>query len=147
MEKEELDKRLAAAEFINVGGPVVASKANLCIYAEDIDLAGLTEQIGCRPTSARRKGEKDPKRPLIRPAVIGMWILEAPKELSFPDKIEFLLQGTTADLEVWREIGRACDVQLRCAVFLNSWTEGFDLSPDTLGDIGNRGWGVLTVYV
>ncbi|MCI0405072.1 MAG: DUF4279 domain-containing protein [candidate division Zixibacteria bacterium] len=136
---EEFDKRLAAAEFLTFGGPVPDSMVSLCIYADDIDLAALTERIGCRPTRARRKGEKDPERPRIRPAQIGQWILEAPKELSFPDKTAFLLQATVADVEVWREIGQTHNIQLRCAVFLHSWTEGFDLSPETLGEIGNRG--------
>lgn len=127
-------------EAIYVGGSPSDSKATLCIYADEIDLEALTKVIGCEPTKARRKGEKDEKRPKIAPAPVGQWFLEAPDNLSFEDKIKFLLQSTEADFQIWQEVHKIHRIQLRCVIFLESWTEGFSFSPETLLEIGKRKW-------
>ncbi|MCI0579592.1 MAG: DUF4279 domain-containing protein [Chloroflexi bacterium] len=131
---------LIAAKYISVGGAPSDSKATLCIYADDIDLVALTNSIGRQPTKARRKGETDVERPKIRPAPIGQWFLEAPKGLPFTEKIEFLLEATESNPEVWRQLRQSHDIQLRCAIFLHSWTEGFSFPPEIIAELANRYW-------
>lgn len=143
MKGKNLDKRLASVDYLYVGGFPSDSRATLCIYADEIDLSSLTTSIGCQPTRARRKGEKDNDRPKVPPAPIGQWFLEAPQELAFVEKIKFLLEATTSDTGVWYEIRQTHDIQLRCVISLHSWNEGFSLLPEVLAEMGNRCWAIL----
>ncbi|MCI0579589.1 MAG: DUF4279 domain-containing protein [Chloroflexi bacterium] len=140
VKKGKLDKRLAAAKYISVGGSPSDSTATLCIYADDIDLLALTNSVGCQPTKARRKGEKDVERSRVRPAPIGQWFLAAPEGLPFTEKIEFLLEATASNPEVWRQIRQSHDIQLRCSISLHSWTEGFTFPVEMTAELANRHW-------
>ncbi len=126
--------------FISVGGPSTDSNVSLCIYKDNIDLQALTALIGCEPTRARRKGDKVADRPKIPPAAIGQWFLEAPPALPFEEKIQFLLESTTSDSDVWQLIRQSHKIRMSCAIFLHSWTEGFDLSPEIISGIATRYW-------
>lgn len=66
--------------------------------------------------------------------------MDAPGRLRFEKKIRYLLDVTTSDLKTWRRIAKTHDVQLRCAIFLHSWNEGFDLPADAVAEIGARLW-------
>jgi hypothetical protein len=44
--------RLLKAKTINSGGDLNDSKASLCVYSPNIDLAKLTTLLGCAPTHA-----------------------------------------------------------------------------------------------
>lgn len=140
MKEKNLDKRLASSDYLYVGGSPSDSRTTLCIYADDIDLSSLTASIGCPPTKARQKGEKDKDRPKVPPAPIGQWFLEAPQELTFTEKIKFLLNATTSDAQIWHEIRQTHDIQLRCVISLHSWNEGFSLLPEVMSEMGNRRW-------
>ena len=130
--------RLADTDALDVGGAPTDSQATLCIYADDLDPDSVTQALRCSPTRARRKGERYSDRPKIRPAPIGQWFLEAPDDLSFVDKIEFLLNSTTDTEDAWCSLAEFHRLELRAAIFLQSWTEGFDLSNDTLARISGR---------
>jgi hypothetical protein len=139
--------RLADAEALDVGGTPTDSQATLCIHADDLDPDFVTKIVKCSPTKARRKGDRYGDRPKIRPAPIGQWFLEAPDDLSFVDKIEFLLNSTTDAEDEWRRLADSHSLELRAAVFLRSWTEGFELSSDTLARISRRKWSFsLSMY-
>ncbi|MCA9899730.1 MAG: DUF4279 domain-containing protein [Anaerolineales bacterium] len=131
----EKDKR-----YISVGGPSTDSKVTLSIYKDEIDLPALTTLIGCEPTSARRKGEKISGRPKMPPARIGQWFLEAPKELEFAEKVQFLLESTEPNADVWQMIAQSHTIRLSCAIFLHSWTEGFVLSPGIMSGLAAKHW-------
>ncbi|MBX3179043.1 MAG: DUF4279 domain-containing protein [Candidatus Hydrogenedentes bacterium] len=137
---EDNHDRLTQASAIQVGGAPADSKATLCIYADALDPDFVSETVARRPTSARRKGERDARRPSIPPATVGQWFLEAPDPLPFVEKIQFLLDATT-DLEGnWRTLAESHRLELRTAIFLRSWTEGFELSSDVLAEIARRHW-------
>jgi hypothetical protein len=133
-----------AGKTLSVGGPVVDSEATLCLYAKDIDLDIISSRLGVKATNGIKRGEVVGRR---RPAPIGFWSLEAPEELPFKEKLAYLLNATTKEVSTWDSLSLAHDIQLRCAFYLHSWTEGFDLPADIVAEIGNRHWAFgLTAY-
>lgn len=144
---ETTTQRLAHADAFHVGGSPTDSQATLCIYADDLEPVVVTASINCTPSMARRKGECYPQRPKIRPAPVGQWFLEAPDELSFNEKIRFLLDATCSDGNIWQKLAESHRLELRAAIFLRSWTEGFELSNSTLAEIALRKWSFsLSMY-
>ncbi|MBN1364833.1 MAG: DUF4279 domain-containing protein [Syntrophaceae bacterium] len=136
MKSKGIDK-IKSAKAINVGGPAIDSTASLCIYGKDIDLNAITFKVGIRPTSGVRRGEVIGSR---RPPKVGHWFLEAPSELSFEEKIQYLLRSTTNNHSIWAALAADHDIQLRCVIYLHSWSEGFDLPAAVVAEIGNRHW-------
>jgi hypothetical protein len=134
------DKRLSQAKELKVGGMPTDSTARLYIYVDDIDIPAISDLLHCEPTEAHRKGDVIKKRP---PASIGLWCLEAPGNLSFPDKLSYLTETTTSNHGIWDKLASTHRLQLRCAVFLHSWTEGFDIPAEVIAEIGNRHWEYL----
>jgi len=122
---------------ISVGGPVTDSTATLCLYANDIDLDAISSRLGVKPTNGVKRGEVVGNR---RPASIGLWSLEAPENLPFEEKLRYLLGVTAKETSTWDSLSLTHTIQLRCAFFLHSWTEGFDLPADVVAEIGNRHW-------
>lgn len=142
-----ITQRLAEAKSLHVGGSPTNSMATLCIYADDLDPEHVTATVKCLPTKARRKGECYPDRPKIPAAPLGQWFLEAPDDLSFIDKIQFLLNSSTDVENEWQTLAESHSLQLHGAVFLESWTEGFELSNDMLAEIARRKWSFsLSMY-
>ena len=126
------------------GGAVRDSLVELVLYATDIDLDAITAAVGCLPSSALLRGQQVGRRP---PAPIGHWSLEAPNDLRFEEKVVFLLSATTADPHTWQQLAQAHKVQLSCAVFLSSWTEGIELPAAVVADLGRRQWALsLAMY-
>lgn len=129
---------------ISVGGSIADSIAGLFMYANDIDLDAISSALGVQPTEGIRRGEVVGKR---KPAPVGHWSLEAPADLSFEKKLSYLLGSTTNDASTWDSLSRIHDIQLRCAFFLHSWTEGVELPADVIAEIGKRHWKFgLSVY-
>lgn len=138
---------LGEADALIVGGSPTDSQATLCIYADDLDPEVVTAIVNCVPSKARRKGECYPERPKIRPAPIGQWFLEAPNELPFNEKIRFLLDATCNEENVWYKLAESHRLELRAAIFLRSWTEGFELPNSTVAEIALRKWSFsLSMY-
>jgi hypothetical protein len=137
--KNKIDKykHLSRVDERHVGGEPADSEASLCIYAEEIDIPAISAMLGCEPNKAHRKGEVIKQRP---PASIGLWCLDAPKNLSLPDKLSWLIMSTTPDRSIWDRLASQHRIELRCTVFLHSWTEGFEISADSLTEIGSRHW-------
>jgi Domain of unknown function (DUF4279) len=133
----ETKKILKVVKELNVGGSPKNLRANLCIYNQNIDIPLLTKLAGHEPTKSHIKGEIIGRRP---PASIGFWDLQAPAELSFPEKIAYLVQNTSSKKMAWDKIAENNKIQLRCAIFLHSWNEGFDIPADIIAEIGKRHW-------
>ena len=136
----EIRQRLSRAKTLNSGAPLNDSKVTLALYSPHIDVAKLTSLLGCAPTHAVLKGQVRHPPHGSGPAPVGHWFLEAPKSLSFEAKILYLLKATPSNTALWRRIAKSHDVQLRCAVFLHAWNEGFDLPIETVAAIGARRW-------
>jgi len=140
----EASERLSRAESLNVGGPVTDSTADLCLNSRDIDIRAISRLLGCEPTEAHQRGEVIGQR---GPAPIGLWSLEAPVDLSFSDKLRYLVQTTTSDRRTWDALVVTHSIKLGCAVFLHSWTEDFDIPAELLSEIGSRHWHLeLSLY-
>lgn len=131
--------RLANAKAITVGGGVSDSEVSLCVSSPSIDLAKVTSLLGCAPTHTHEKGQL-PTPKATRPSTIGLWALDAPTNLRFEQKIQYLLEATTKQVRTWNRLATGHDVQLRCAIFLHSWNEGFDLPAAMVAELGKRGW-------
>src|SRR5262249_22152377 len=125
--------------------PFQDARASLCIHAQRIDLERLTKDIGCAPSRAQVRGEVIPGRSV--PARIGLWSLEAPCSLRLDAQLKYLLDKTTASAGKWRRLRQAHDVQVRCSVFLRSWSEGVDLARQLIEELGRRHWSLgFTAY-
>lgn len=131
---------LKNSDYILVGGPTLDTDVKLCIYADELEPNWVSERVGCSPSEAFRKGERNlayPKRP---PAPTGRWILEAPNDLSFENQIAYLLDQTNQSSKVWESLEKTHALHLRSVISLHSWTEGFTLSPTLLAEIAQRKW-------
>jgi len=133
-----LAERLKRRRFISVGGPFQDARASLCLYAKRIDLDRITKEIGCAPSRAHKAGEIPPRCRV--PSPIGLWSLGAPRSLGLEAQVKYLLRKTTRSSKTWQRLRQKHDVQLRCAVYLRSWSEGVDLSRQLIEELGRRHW-------
>jgi len=135
--RSDLVSKLKKAELISIGGPVTDSKVSLVLYSNNIDIEEITKLIGCTPSEAHRVGDIVGKR---RPARIGLWSLNSPRNLSFEQQIQHLIDNTTDKRRIWNRLNEKYDIQLRCAIFMISWNEDFDLHPQLVEEIARRHW-------
>ena len=118
------------------------SRATLRIAGEDLDPEEISRQLGCKPTTAQRKGEAIVHRKAghTRIALIGQWRLEAaPRDPEDIDgQISEILGLLSDDPEIWRSIGQRYKVDLFCGLFMKTGNEGLSLSPSSLHALGVR---------
>jgi hypothetical protein len=134
----EPDNRLSNVNSINLAAPDTETDASLCIYSENIDIPAISELLGCNPTHCHVRGDKHKLN--SPPAKLGAWLLDAPDNLSFLEKINYLIETTTSDHNIWDKLVTSNRIELRCAVFLRSWTDGFTFPPTLLEEMGKRHW-------
>ncbi len=132
--------RLRRAKALSVGGGLKDTAVNLVLYSPELDVAKVTAALGCEPTYAISKGQIRHRPHGSGPAPIGLWDLEAPKPLGFEAKIQYILDATPKATRIWRRLAKDHDIQLRCGIFLRSWSEGFELPAQMVADMGARGW-------
>jgi hypothetical protein len=132
------NEALSKAETLNLDAVGTETEVSLNLYSVSIDIEMLSKVLCCRPTKTQRIGDK--VKPHSPPAKIGRWALDAPNEMTLPNKLRFLLKATTSDQAVWDKLSLTHDIQVRCAIFLHSWTDGFDISSEVISDIGKRHW-------
>lgn len=139
-----IEDRLADVDSLNLEAPNTETDASLILYADDIDIQAISMLLGCEPTEAYCRGAVIGKR---RPAPIGLWRLDAPPKLPFPDKLQYLVETTTNDVGTWYKLAAKHRIYLKCVVFLRSWTDGFEFPAALLEEIGKRHWQFgLSVY-
>lgn len=118
------------------------SRATLRIAGDDLDPEEISRQLGCKPTTAQRKGQAMVGRNTgqARIAQFGMWRLQAaPREPEDIDgQISEILGQLSDDLEVWRTIGQRYKVDLFCGLFMKTGNEGLSLSPGSLHALAVR---------
>ena len=141
-----IEDRLKNAEYLNLDAPDTKTNVSLYLYSSDIDIIFISTSLECEPTESHRRGDiieyqriggVIKRRP---PASIGLWCLAAPDNLSFSDKLTYLLDKTTHNYQIWDSLASSYDIQLRCSVFLHSWSDGFDIPDTVMVDIGKRHW-------
>lgn len=140
MLNEPEDKERVIAE---VGGLVDETGVCLGVYGPDLDPDQVTSRIGCAPTSAHRRGDRQgPRSP---PYKEGAWLLEARGRAptSAEQLIRQLLSKVPLDEALWEDLNSRFVVQLRIAVHFTGWNKGFDLTSGTVAAIA----GVATTIV
>ena len=119
------------------------SAASLRIVGDSLVPDEITAQLGCEPTSSGAKGEVVPARANRRERKMrsGAWMLNA--EDASPGNIDGqameILGKLTQDLEVWRSLSSQFKIDLFCGLFMKVGDEGFELSADTMSELGSRG--------
>lgn len=118
------------------------SVACLRLFGDDVDPGEITALLACEPSVAESRGE------IIRyasgrerTAKCGQWRLEAantrPEDLV--SQIRWLLGQVTNNLEVWHQLGKVCDINIFCGLFMASGNDGLLLPPDIMFMLGERG--------
>lgn len=123
-------------------GELHMSSAMLGFYGDDLDPVEITAGLGIEPTVGIRKGVSwltPSGRQKIAPT--GSWRLNAsdrdPADLN--GQINELLSGLSSDFTVWRSLSARFGGRVFCGIFLDSINEGFDLRPETLSRLSERG--------
>jgi hypothetical protein len=124
---------------VEVGGPIDASRAHLCLYGDDLIPDEVSSVLGLQPTEAHRKG--DPSRTPGHGYGIGSWVLTCAVEK--PDEPEnaltSLLNSLPADPELWRELKNRYVIRITLGLTLLSWNRGFTLPAPLLRRIADLG--------
>ena len=123
-------------------GEINRSIVSLRIMGKELDPDEITELFQCVPTQTHRRGEKrNTKGKVIKTWKKGLWSLQSGEIDSSPleYKINTLLSKITDDIEIWNKVTQNFEADLFCGIFLGSFNEGFELSPDILRKISDRG--------
>src|SRR4051812_44975510 len=104
------------------------SVASLTIYGENLDPDEITLLLGCEPTEVK-----------LHKSMVS-WHLESdfPRSAELEEKVVGLLDKVTNDLIVWANLAERYDMRIFCGLFLNTWNEGFALSPDLMARLAER---------
>jgi Domain of unknown function (DUF4279) len=123
-------------------GQIHHSAATLRIFSDDLRPDEISQMLKCEPTKAELKGDvihypSGRERTVKR----GNWRLVAknaePEDLD--GQIRWLMSQVSDDLNVWKSLTHACDVDLFCGLFMQSSNDGFSLSSETMLMLGQRG--------
>lgn len=119
------------------------SAAGLRIFGDDLDPEAVTRALGKRPTRSRKQGEPwhAPNGRLLGISRTGAWHLRAPRVSpgDLDAQVAAILEGTTEDLSVWRDLGARYRMDLFCGAFMQGSNEGLGLSVATLLRLAERG--------
>lgn len=129
-----------------------ASLVTLRISGDDLIPKEVTSLLGAQPTHAHAKGEKSIGQrtgiPTVRKS--GTWQLSAfdRKPGDINGQIQEILNKTSSNLAVWKDIGKRYHVDLFCGLFLDQDGEGITVSAKSLTALGARGIELaLNIYV
>ena len=120
---------LGAMTLLRVGGPVDESGVCLAVYSDELDPEAVTALLGNAPTASHRRGER--RGPRSPPYKRGGWFLQlrsrAPRQVN--ELVADLLDRLPRDEGVMQRLRDAYEVQLRIALHLGGFNQGFEVSP------------------
>jgi hypothetical protein len=118
-------------------GPVYRTKASLRVFGDDLRPDDLTKLLGVPATSSEVKGAPVGRTVSRR----GGWRLASPlsENVDLADHIRWLLDATTKDIAVWRDVTSRYSVDIFVGLFLHDLNEGLSLSADLMAELGARG--------
>lgn len=127
--------------LMRIGGHVDEVVVSLQIFGEDLDPSEITNLLGCKPSSARRKGEIIPDKKYHRVAKIGSWHLEGEpfSSLKLEEQVKELLNKVTSELAIWENLISRFNVDIFCGLFFKDFNRGFELSPELMKYLAERG--------
>jgi hypothetical protein len=141
-----------------IGGPIDSVRVSLCLYGDDLDPDKVTTLLGCRPTTAGRKGEplislgkvckvpsvQQREQPIRKPRIsrIGVWILSSERSATdAEEQIQALLQRVTDDPAAWEQLS-GYRIKIDCSLTLRAWNRGLELSSALIQQLAERRLGL-----
>jgi hypothetical protein len=110
---------------------------------DGLDPTMLTLLFGLEPTFAARKGDTRLSRSGTKTVVqrTGVWYVDVAdsREWLLEDAIQALLAKFPSDLTVWVRAAENCKLALFCALHIEDWNRGCELSAVVLRQIAERG--------
>jgi len=124
---------------VEVGGPIDACRAHLCLYGDDLIPDDVSAILHLQPTEAHRKG--DPSRTPGHVYGIGSWVLTC--ETSSPEEPEnalmSLLNQLPNDAELWKDLKSRYEIRITLGLTLLARNRGFELSALLLRQVAELG--------
>jgi hypothetical protein len=123
-------------------GQLQKSAATIGFYGDDLDPDEITALLRMTPSVGVAKGGKwVTSRGAEKVAHTGSWRFKTdrcePEDLN--RQIEGLFAPLTSDLAVWRDLARRFRGVVFCGLWLKTYNDGLQLSPEVLGSIAERG--------
>mgnify|MGYP002777203586 CR=1 FL=1 len=123
-------------------GRLRKSAVTLGFYGDNLDPDEVTTLLQVQPTVGVAKGGRwQTSLGAEKVAHTGSWRIEAvpcePEDLS--SQVDALLAPTTSDLSVWRALTARFRGVIFCGLWLDTYNDGLELSPQVLAAIAERG--------
>jgi len=118
------------------------TEASLRIGGDSLNPEEITSLLGVEPTLGQTKGQVfiGKTSGKERVAKSGMWSLKSepqePGDLDY--QILALLETTTDDLSIWKNISKRYSIDILFGLFMESGNEGIEISSRALKALGNR---------
>jgi hypothetical protein len=126
-----------------VGGDVDKVTVAVHVSGDGLDPERVTRLLGVEPTFTARKGDERVSRSGHRTVVqrTGVWWVDVAdsREWLLEDAIEALLNRFPAEGLVWDQLAKDYNLRLSCALHIEDWNRGCELSPQILAKIAQRG--------
>jgi hypothetical protein len=115
----------------------------LRVCGDSLDPAYVSRTLGCEPSRRQRKGEPvlSANGELKRIARTGSWLLDfpVPGDVAIGEAIALLLRTLPDDESVWTSLTSRFTVDLICDVTVRCVNRGFELPPEVLALVAQRG--------
>jgi len=123
------------------GGPVDKCDVALWIRGDDLVPDEITTLLGHPPSSSSAKGATivNSKGEQLRTARTGTWSLSIESRVDdVEDVILELLGRLPEEPSLWLQLSRRYRTYVNCALFLDCWNRGFELSPEACQALSAR---------
>ena len=121
---------------------IAKSVVTLRIMGDAVVPTEVSKLLGCEPSGSYSKGQvmtSPSGKQVTRKS--GMWMIET--DDSEPGAVDAqvskILSQLNPDLAVWKKLSEDYKIDLFCGLFMDEVNEGLELSPATLGALGQRG--------
>jgi hypothetical protein len=120
-------------------------EARLClrVCGDDLDPDAVSQLLGRQPSRCQRRGEpvRSPAGEVKRIARTGSWLLDHPvgAEATVGEAIRALLTSLPDDRSVWASLTSRFAVDLICDLTVRCVNRGFELPPEVLALVADRG--------
>jgi hypothetical protein len=135
----------APAGTVWFGGPIAWFSVTLRITGDDLDPDEVTKLLGCEPNEAQRKGEPILRHDgsVVRIAKTGTWRLklkrEETDEWDCAEAMMLVLRRLPSPLGPWKRLAKKYDIDFFVGLSMRSSNKGFELRPEVLKYLGDRG--------
>jgi hypothetical protein len=117
------------------------SAASLRIGGDSLNPDEISKILGCPPSKGYVKGQTEPSKGRVVTRKTGAWMLDAGRQKpgDLNAQVAELFSRINTDLDVWAALSRKYKLDLFCGLFMSETDEGFDLSPETMKVLADRG--------